>query len=76
MRIPIYRDSAALVHYQFRMVSSNIPSLIALAIWLNTSKRDGDRVGIRFGGARRQEPGLHLVRALEAEQLRGGNEGS
>ena len=32
MRIPIYRDSAALVHYQFRMVSSKTPSLIALAI--------------------------------------------
>ena len=26
--MPIYRDSAALVHYQFRMVSSNIPSLM------------------------------------------------
>jgi hypothetical protein len=27
-RLEIYRDSGALVHYQFRVVSSNIPSLI------------------------------------------------
>jgi hypothetical protein len=73
-RIRIYRDSGALVHYQFRVVSSNKPSLIVSSQFCSiTARRNGNRARIRFG----QDPGqlgksqpLHLVRALQAEQLR------
>jgi hypothetical protein len=46
---------------------------------LNTARRDGNRIRIRFGpdpGQAGKSQALHLVRALEAEQLHAEREAS